>query len=422
MKFKNPILETLYNNKWKYCDELKYYEIEKSNLKEDEICLYTSEYGLEHVDGCKVRLNCDQRDFYIFNNITDFLRLNRKNNFTKSIAVISEKLFYDIRSEITYENFNINNDYKIIQNAQYYHKTLEILKNNEHKGDRNFYFTDYFSYDRYKFILTSVSKVGQLTITFNPNFNINDNNIIIKEGYNRLSLCLSKDSMYLSKFLKTEMFIFLSKEGRTVIFDNFILNIDTIIDTAEQNLDIFLSGISMENIKSEYTEYKNKYFSQLRDILNKITNQILAFPITISATAFATYKISDSSFTIILVLIVFSTITIYSIFLFKIQKSDIEEINDMLDRDFDKLKNNDFFKRRPTELNDFDNIKIKLYQRIRLIKITHLVYIILVSIINSTFIGFLTFQLFHNLLLPVIVSGTLMVIFASIVLYKYCIQ
>lgn len=409
------LIKTIYSKEWNYNDEEHYCYILENLLSKEEKNLIENYFETEEIDS-NFRIETDSKKIKLFSDEECFRKKNRKKDFEKNIIIIKEKYSF-INGDVYIDNEKDESD-NFLTNAYYYHAVLDLLKKNEHKGDRNFYFVDYFSYDQTKFILTSISKVGQITFTFNSNYDLK-NSISVKEVFFKYKNCLEDKSNYLQKFLKNEIFNSFITEGRIVKFNMLIEKSDNIINAAEQNLDIFLSEISLDDIKNEYQDYKSKYFSQLRDILNKITNQILAFPITISASAFATYKISDTNFTVILILVLFIAITFYSIFLFMIQTSDIQELGNVMRKDYAKLEKSDFFIKRPFELTDFKETKEKLEERIKLIKITHIIYISFISLVNSLFIVFLLFQLCHNLMISTVFLFITILSFITFILLKH---
>jgi len=113
--------------------------------------------------------------------------------------------------------------------------------------------------------------------------------------------------------------------------------LNEILIIAEQNFELYLNDLSLEKFRTDYIESKEKYFSQLRDILGKITSQVIALPLSITAAAFATYKTSDKPILFILVLISFLLFSIYSFFLIRLYKFDVIDLDLSFKRDFKKL-------------------------------------------------------------------------------------
>lgn len=266
------------------------------------------------------------------------------------------------------------------------------MKEQEHQEDHHFYFVDHFNSDNRKIILTSLKKEGKLTIGYPaevPDFDIQ---ISIKSKIERFISCFNEKQ--LPKFLKAELFNILpsfKQEGR---LEAFIQNLDFIIEKAEQNFEIYLSELTLDNFKSQYLEFRLKYFSQFRDILSKITTQILAFPLSITASAFATYKVIDSVMLCSLIVAAFIAFSIYSLFMMNAQKDDVNEIIRLFNADYANFSKSSFFEKYPDELVSFketyDYVSKRSVFLIRCIKI----YSAILIFVNSLFVVFILFQVF----------------------------
>ncbi len=94
----------------------------------------------------------------------------------------------------------------------------------------------------------------------------------------------------------------------------------------------------MISYKDSLYKEKEKYFLSIREIINKIFSQAVGIPISISATVFASYKVSDDN---LMLLIVLLTFFIYVVFYIKIQliyRADIGELKNDFTKDFDVIK------------------------------------------------------------------------------------
>lgn len=371
-----------------------------SNVRDECISLL-GEYEYESLRNNTLRISLEQKGLKIFYDNYDFRRRIKMNhvkadNFHFNVLVLngtgSNSLFYASKENQTYLNFVSAPTNYFFQNVLYYFKLLSFLKEQEHQEDHHFYFVDHFNSDNRKIILTSLKKEGKLTIGYPaevPDFDIQ---ISIKSKIERFISCFNEKQ--LPKFLKAELFNILpsfKQEGR---LEAFIQNLDFIIEKAEQNFEIYLSELTLDNFKSQYLEFRLKYFSQFRDILSKITTQILAFPLSITASAFATYKVIDSVMLCSLIVAAFIAFSIYSLFMMNAQKDDVNEIIRLFNADYANFSKSSFFEKYPDELVSFketyDYVSKRSVFLIRCIKI----YSAILIFVNSLFVVFILFQVF----------------------------
>lgn len=104
---------------------------------------------------------------------------------------------------------------------------------------------------------------------------------------------------------------------------------------ARRDYDLVLKKFDFETFKNSLYKEKEKYFTNIREIIGKIFSQAVGIPISISAAVFATYKVSDDTLMLFLVLLSF---LVYVFFYVKIQliyKKDIKEIEADFNTDFE---------------------------------------------------------------------------------------
>ena len=128
------------------------------------------------------------------------------------------------------------------------------------------------------------------------------------------------------------------------------------------NYNVFLHELSLDKIKTDYKEYKQKYFASQNDILSKISTQVLALPISIAASAFSLFNLKGELFPTLIVIFGLVSYIIYVTFIVKIYFSDINNLNILSQRDFQILKIHPFFNENKDELNYFEDIKDNLFE------------------------------------------------------------
>lgn len=347
-------------------------------------------FSSEIIQG-RIRIASRQTAVALFTNYEDFQSRIIDTDFDLPILIIASdkgSVFY--KNDTTYENFvEVKNNY-VISNAKTYFSLLKFLATQEHKEDSAFYFVDHFNRDSRKIVFTSLKKEGKLTIPFSdrPIQNL-DFDMSIK--LTRFEEAFNVTNRHLPKFIKYELFNFLSKIEKENRMREMVLRLDEIIDTAEQNHEIYLSDLTLENLKHDYIEYKSMFQSQIREILSKITNQIVSLPLSLTASAFATYKVDDLK-TQLAILIVFIVYSIYMVLILRMHKEDISEIQTQSHVDFNKLKKSSFFSRYPVELEDFENARDRIDQKVSILKRVIDTYFVTMLFTNAFFIAFIFSQ------------------------------
>lgn len=386
----------------------------KCELNVPELCIELTFKDKQERDACTllddlegeklhnvIRVKLCQNTFEIFQNLDDYeKRINAKeienDNFKKNILLIEyeyKPLIYISQTKEIFYDFNKVDDVFLFQNTISYYKLLTFLKSQEHKEDHLFYFVDYYNSDQRRIIFTSIRKQGKLTIQYSnsvPDFN----NIPIKKRIDDFIEAFNEKQ--LPKFIKAELFNVLPsypKEERLIVF---IQNLNLILEKAEQNFEIYQSELTLDNFKIQYLELRVKYFNQFRDILSKLTTQVLAFPVSITAAAFATYKSIDSIYICGIIIFAFVAFTIYSVYAIHAYKLDVEETYKIFENDFEDFSKNSFFKKFPKELVSFEDTKSYIVKRYTFLKRCIFLYTLLIGISNTLFVYFILMQITDN--------------------------
>jgi hypothetical protein len=348
------------------------------------------------------------KDFIVDGNFkTNILIL--KNEDSKPMFFIKDtfETFIDGQKDLT--NF-------LFINSISYFRLIHFLKENEHKEDKHFYFVDYFNIDYRKIIITSLKKEGKLTIGYPmllPDF---DSKKSIKPEIERFIGAFKEKQ--LPKFIKAELFNYLpafKQEERLVAF---IHNMNVIMEKAEQNFEIYLSDLSLDEFKNRFLEFRIKYFNQFRDILSKITTQILAFPLSITASVFATYKTLDSILLCSLIVAAFVIFSIYSLYTLKAHKSDVVELKRLFETDYISFSTNPFFKKYPNELSSFEETKDYIFKRSAFLITCINIYSWVLITTNLFFILFIGIQ-FLEIKIALILLIILILLILSFLLFYF---
>jgi len=354
---------------------------------------------LKHSGNKFIRIQKSILSFSIFENEDDFLKISvveRVKSYNGDILIISKKNGNSISyiNNISYINFNKENSFHFFTNAFYYVVFINFLKSLDNEKEDAFHFIDYFNKDNKKIVLTSLSEKSRIIIKYKnviPSFSANVD--YSKYVIDFLKL-FEENNNQITKFLKNSFIEFASRYDFDNRLPNIFTNLTKIIETALLNFEIYINNLSIDKLKEEYNKYKSKYFNDISDILSKLTQKIIGLPIVFATTLFVINKITNdntdnnSLFLYILIAIIFiSSIFINS--LLKIHYKDLLSLHLSFTRDYNTLKNNNFFRKYPDEIEDFKDIKDNVDSKISILKYVTIGYYWLLNLSNLLLIYFI---------------------------------
>lgn len=340
-------------------------------------------------------LEIDIKDlpFHVFYNEAEFLQKVNRNSWSKPLLLLEENIFFSVQEEKTYQYYQEATNYFLVSNNFYCYQFLSFLHTQEHRDSSAFYFVDYFNWDSRHVVLTSLKKDGKVEFVL-PNEGLSIcEDVNLKKAVSEFKAAFLENNKHFPKFIKTELISTVSKIEKSKRLEKLIRSLSEIMYVSSQNFEIYLHDLSIESLKKDFIEHKNKYFIQLREVLSKLTNQVIGLPLTIAASVFSTYKVSDSISTLFIILAVFIIYIMYSVYLLKVQKEDITDIKVNFQLDFNKLKESTFFKKFPSELKEFERIKSSLNSRINSLISALDLYFLLFSTSSVLFIIYVQGQM-----------------------------
>lgn len=393
---------------------------ESDDIELDERFIDYSELTKQDIEFEKIlgkcRITTNQIGLRIFWDEPDFLERVIKNDLERDCLIVNKEsnipIFYDHNKNKEFLNFSDEKSW-LFENATYYYKTLELFEQQEHKEDHIFYFVDHFNKTLRTIIFTSLNKEGKLTISYPKGLPSLNSKKSIKESVSKLIEAFSKENKHYPKFIKSELFKSLIKEKKEMRIIKLFDNMEEVLNIAEQNFELYLTELSLDKFKTDYIEYKEKFFLQLRDILGKVTSQVLALPISLTAAAFASYKTANDVKIFALVTLVFFLYTIYATFLLRLYKYDLRDIEQTFDRDFFKLEKEEFFIKYPSELDVFNTVRTSIKNRCSNLRQLINGFVIVLTLTNVAFIYFACLEFGMEINSALVVSMTFL--FISIV-------
>ncbi|WP_281638279.1 hypothetical protein [Flavobacterium marginilacus] len=319
-----------------------------------------------------VEFSINNFDYLFFFDESDFcIKWKKWINSNKDVAILnlrSKSKFYQKTDNIFYENFIKKNSF-YFKNAITYNDFINffILKSNEENN--KFQFVDNFDTNSRKLFFTSSKEPGKLVLSYPselPNFDDNIDYFIVLDNLKNSFEPINK---YLPLFIKNEIFKYFDDKNDTNGFVTLFEKLKEILNLADKNYQIYLHDLSLDKIKSDYKEYKQKYFASQNDILSKITTQVIALPISIAASAFSLYNLKGDIFPTLIVIFGLISYIIYVTFIVSIYFGDILTLNIMAQKDYKILKNHPFFIENTDELTYFNEIKDNIFDRLKSLKI-----------------------------------------------------
>lgn len=158
-----------------------------------------------------------------------------------------------------------------------------------------------------------------------------------------------------------------------------------LLNLTAKDYESYVLDFAIDKIKSKFKEERNKYFESLEKSIDTVSKQIVSFPLTFGATAFASYQVKDKPWILILIVIAY---LLYTFIAFKVLsitdynilclKSDVKKEEDEIKNGYEKV------------YADFKEDFIKIWTKIR--KLEGLV-LILKWILSLLFLIFLLFAL-----------------------------
>jgi hypothetical protein len=359
------------------------------------------------------------------------IKYNKCNhNLSVDINKLGIKVFYDeehFRKIFRYHHFN--NDFAVLvikddfNDFQYYDKTEnKVFTSKKIEVKKHFLIENTVYYLKLLKVLKS-EKIADYV-----NGPLNEIIIFDKEGIRKLkypsihpllnvSISIKKNCELLFKNLRSKEFPFIFKNelaefSREAAEDEMMVELinklPRLNHNAEINLRLYLKDFSFEKLKSEIQKEKIKYFESLRNILGKFINQVIAIPLSISATAFATYQI-ENSFILTLAL---SAFLIYSLYVTHVQIIYLREVRETekeIEDEFatirkklgpkeDKKDEPDTTKEEPLgkeekeKINEINNEEKKVIDKLKIAKITIITFLIAIISLTLLFILFIAIQ------------------------------
>lgn len=217
-------------------------------------------------------------------------------------------------------------------------KSMETIKN--HVSYLNLFnyfksnnFCDYFNDANNEIIIYS-SVNGIIKIKYDTIPTIPSGGNVPEKVQEIIRIC---SSIEVAPFFKNSIYTFSNGTGLMNLKDIIEYSKD-LISITKRDYELVSKQFDFDKFRDSLYKEKEKYFTSIRELISKIFGQAVGIPISISASVFATYKVSDDVFMLLLVLLAFG---LYAAFYLRIQfvfRADLKEIEQSFKKDFDIIK------------------------------------------------------------------------------------
>lgn len=373
----------------------------------------------------QARVRLSTFSFRLFWDDHFFRKQARVNDFESDIGVLNlhkgPPRYWLARESST---FMLGKDKKGIEkqfnyffiNASAFLELRKFLKEkSEQKRTGEFEFVDFFDTVRNRAVFSSSEGKGRIIVKFPNHLPELPEDQDMSAGFTELQNAFKEDNKNFPVFVKNEIIAYLKyKPEQTKAVDLFA-GLPTIMQNAKVNFNVFLHELSIEKIKRDYKEYKDKYFDQINKILGKLTNQILALPIALLGAAYAMEKAGVSKEVQLLIVLALVLTSIILVFFIQMYKSELDFTDELFKKEYQEIRESDFFKENQQELIDFNTIKSFIEQKIRFTGAFISAYYWIVMVFNFLLV-FLILQKMESSHELVVLIGALL-LFGIIVAY-----
>lgn len=297
---------------------------------------------------------------------------------------------------------------------------VEVLCNESKGSNEVNSFIDYYDDFRKEFIVIPKTNPSRINIPLEKPTDIESLPPNRNETIRSLQESLNDNTNPFRVFLKNQIYSHLKDVAPKQRIFEFLRKLREILASAQMDYELYCSELSVDQLKRDYKEYKTKYFEHLTGILSKVSNQVIALPITVLGAAFAISRLTDAPWAlglIALAILSASGVVGYIMYHYLL---DLGETQQHVEKDYDLIRNSNFFQSNKDELSDFENIKQGLLRKLESTHNVIKVHFWLLAVFNEFIIAYIL----HELTVPLtlIFSLVLITLVVPILLFNSCFK
>ena len=333
----------------------------------------------------KININITNNKFKVFYKKDNFFKTFNLSNIQNNFGVIVEDnsfFLYNSQDNVVFDCNGFANYSNFITNSICYLNFRNTLRDDKRKDPFCIY-NDSVHFN----IVSILPEKGKFEIGYSDYIPDIPDNINFYDCYIKFDLDIGKKGFM--PFFKREVYDNLKQIEQKERLYNLVLNLALILENSENNFDIYLNEYSVKNLLDELRSEKEKYYSMIRDIINKIYSYSISVPLSITAVLLGMINLKERDpFYIILILVsflIFSAISIYYQFYLlndlKLLRKDFKDDKDYLKENslYDKIKIGNIISSIEKKLNNAEliiKIIIAIVSLMTILVLTTSIYIL----------------------------------------------
>jgi len=109
-------------------------------------------------------------------------------------------------------------------------------------------------------------------------------------------------------------------------FYQMLLSLSVLLDIAERDYLFFIKQFAFDKVKSKFKEERKSYFEEIEKSIDNVNKQVVAFPLTFSASAFAGFQVKDKPFILVLILMAYGIYTFIAWRVINLSKTNVDGV------------------------------------------------------------------------------------------------
>lgn len=345
--------------------------------------------------------------FEVYKEISGYLKFNAVKKVNDCLIISHNGSPISFIDSHPYIDFEKQEEFYLFSNSKSFVEFIEFFKTRQSEDEDGFHFVDYVNDISRRIVLTSLAEKSRLIIKYYKEVPLFDTSFDYSINEENFADCFSSENVNLPKFLKSTLIKWGSRYSKDTRAQKIFEELNNIVNEAKINFEVYINNLSIEKISKDYDEYKSKYFQEVSEILKKITNQIIGFPIVIASTLFAIEKVKTNEVFLYILIIAVFVATVYLILLLNMSMKDLHYIKHLSEKDYKAVKDNNFFIKYPNELKTFDKIQGRIKKRIENLITICDTYFWSLSLSNTAIIwwilDYLDFNNFVLFIVPIVI-------------------
>lgn len=122
-------------------------------------------------------------------------------------------------------------------------------------------------------------------------------------------------------------------------FFELVKTLKVILSVTERDYENYILDFAFDKIKSKFKEERNKYFESLEKGIDSVSKQVVSFPLTFAATAFASYQVKDRPVILALIVLAYFLYTVVASKILQFVKYNVLCLIEDVDREEGEIKN-----------------------------------------------------------------------------------